>query len=329
MITMKRIILIPAVLVAISGFAQTQCSTDNSLFKFDNAGTTPPKTISKLGTAPEFPFLRNMANPKQVAAAIKRNDEKNTAGMTELNDMLTNIGFTNGAKDVEASNITAYYIPSGTEGNMGSAGYSTAYCKLDGDATEFKSWKITSGSGCYMYVLAKCGNAFYPNTEHKTACINVPVNLSGDMKEVTLNSSGQKVTTTDDVYVYYHRKRHRHATEHPIAEISDPYPSKPLLVSATQDVQTVPESYKVTVNPTENSVTVCPDSTLNLTANINVEKTSEYGGYYPSKDKKEYKQISKRKYKRTARKMRKIDRKEAKVAHLTGVKVNQCAVATK
>ena len=324
---MKKLILLPVLFVTVAGFAQTQCAT-GARFRFDNTGS--PKEIEKLGTAPEFPFLRNMSTTKQVVAAIHRNNANNGPGATEFNDLMTSIGFTNGAKDVTEANVTWHMMQYGTEGNMGSAGYTTAYSKLNGDPDGNKSWKITSGTGCYVYILAKCGNSFYPKPENKTACINVPVNITGDMKDVTLNSSGQKTTTTNNVFVYYHRKRHKkNAVEHPIAAISDPYPSDPVLLRTTAEVQSVPETYKVSVSSPVNTAYVCPDYTLNLTASINVEKTSEYAGYYPSKSKNEYKEVSKRAYRMAARKMRKIERKENKIARRTGVTVSQCSVASK
>lgn len=320
---MKRLFLISAAFLITSvSFAQTACNTDNSLFKFDNAGM--PKDIEKLGKAPEFPFLKNLSTTAQVYSAIKKNDQKNIPGMEHFNDLMMAIGFPGGTKDLDKSNISMYYIAPGTEGNMGSAGYGNGFYRLSADASDLKAWKISSGTGCYVYILAKCGNAFYPKAATgKTACINAPVNLTGDMKEVTLSSSGQKVTTTDNVYVYYSHKHHKkHATAHPIAEIPDAYPSTPILLSSTKKVDVVPETYKVSVNTPDNTVNVCPDSTLNITANINVEKTSSYTGNYPDKTDKEYKKVSKHEYKMIARKMRRIERKEERIARRTGMNVD-------
>ena len=321
---MKPLFFISAALISVSGFAQTECSSSSSnpLFKFDNAGS--PKEVRKLGTSPEFPFLRNLSSPNEVYSALKRADRNNTRGMSQLNDLLMAAGFENGAKDVKKSDISTYYMPVGTEGNMGSGNYSTGYYTLQGDASEFKAWKISSGS-CYVYIMQKCGNAFFPkNAGNKTACINVPVTLTGNMQEVTLNSDGQQMTTSDNVYVYYARKRHkRHETAYPIADVNAKYPSKPILLRSEKDVQSMPQTYKVSLSTPNNTVNVCPDSTLNIAANINVEKTSEYSGYYPNKNKKEYKCVSKRKYKRIARNMRKAERHERRVARLSGVKVNE------
>ena len=302
------------------GNAQTQCNTDNALFRFDN--TVVATEIHTLGHAPEFPFLRNLSSPAQVFKAIKTNYSEHNSGYQELNGILMAIGFNNGVEDLHVDNISTYYLPSGTEGNMGSRGFTTGYFRLSGDASDFKSWKITSSTNCYVYIMAKCGNAFYPKSGNKTACITAPVNLTSDMQEITLNGSGQKTTTTNNVYIYTHTKRHRKMDNTTIAEITIAHHTKPLLLRSEKDVEIVPETYKVSLSTPDNTVNVCPDSVLNITASINVEKTSEFTGNYPDKSKKVYKEESKRVYRKTARKMRKAERKENQVARLTNVDVN-------
>jgi hypothetical protein len=93
------------------------------------------------------------------------------------------------------------------------------------------------------------------------------------------------------------------------------------MVDADKDMDVVPETYTITLSSPESSVTACPDSTLNLTANINVEKTSTYTGNYPNDDHKVYKEVSKRHYRMIARKMRKAERKADKIARRTGTPV--------
>lgn len=316
--TMKRLFLIPALLTAaFSSFAQTECSQNNPIYKFDEANGSP-KEIRSLGSNPEFPFLRNLSSTDQVYSAIKKNNGKNSRGMAQLNGLLMEIGMTNGANDVQPSSITATTLPAGTEGNMGYGGYGSQYSVLKGN---FKAWKISSGGSCYVYIMQKCGNAFFPKTAaQRTACLNVPVTLTADTKEVTLQGAPPS-TTTDKVYVYYHRRHRRRALAPEFADLTDSRASNPILLSTTKDMQAVPQSYKVTVNTTENSVKACPDQMLTIPANINVEKESEYTGYYPAAAKSTYKLVSRRVYRRTERKMRKAERKEAKVARLTGVTV--------
>ena len=238
--------------------------------------------------------------------------------------MLTDIGFTNGAKDVTASSVTEYYIPSGTLGNMGDGNFNTAYIKLTGNGQDIKSWKISSPTGCYVYILAKCGNAFYPAKPHgrATTSMDVPLNLNSNSKEVSL-ACGDIKTTTGSVYVYYLKNRDRKRALAPeYANLTDPRASTPVLLNTSKKVEAVPQTYKVTVSTPDNSIRVYEDRPLEVTANINVEKTTEYTGYYPAKTNTQYKEVSKRIYRKTERKMHNAIRKEQKVARMTQVPVN-------
>ncbi|MDR3680362.1 MAG: hypothetical protein P4L41_10390 [Flavipsychrobacter sp.] len=322
---MKRIFLVSAsLMIASATFAQSDANADNSLYRFDNAGT--PKEVRKLGSAPEFPFLRNMTSSSQVYSAIKKHANDDTRAMHKLNGLLMQLGYENGAADLQPSDISMSYVQPGTEGNMGSRGYVYSYTRVEGNRSEFKAWKIapkstgtTNGS---LYLFAKCGNAFFPKN-NATACLTVPVTVTADMQQITLNSSGTKVTTNDEVFVYYSRRHHRrHEQAFPVADISDKYPSTPLMVSDTKDVNVMPETYNVTLSTPNNTVSACPETTLNVAANVNVEKTSAYTGNYPNSDHKTYKKVSKHEYKMIARRMRRIHRKEDRIAHKTGMAVD-------
>jgi hypothetical protein len=316
---MKRLFLIPAFLTAIaSGFAQTECSQNNPIYKFDNNNGSP-KEIHTLGSNPEFPFLRNLSSPGQLYSAIKKNNKKNTPGMSELNGMLMEIGMANGTNDLQESSITTATIPSGTDGNMGYRGYGSEYSILSKDT---KAWKISGTGSCFVYIIAQCGNAFFPKSAvQRTACLDVPVTLTADTKEVTLEGAPPS-TTTEKVYVYYDRRHRKRNLAPEFADLNDPRASNPILVNTEKNIQPVPQSYKITVNTPEDNVRVCPDVSLNVQANINVEKESEYTGYYPAATKNTYKLVSKRVYRIAARKLRKAERKEARVAHLTKMPVN-------
>ncbi len=283
-------------------------------FDFSNAGTS--KDIQKLGTDPEFPFLQHKASAAQVYQAIKRNADKDDHQMSEFNNILMAIGFANGAKDVQQANVTSANIPSGTMGNMGDGTYASSYSKLDLGDDGVKAWKVTGTSG-YVYFLAACGNAFYPNSKGGTACINAPVNITAQPVEVT--ATGQKSEVTDKVFVYYHMRRHHKHPKYANSAIADANPSKPLLLNTTVKTDVVPETYKVTVNDQNQNITVCPDSAAVVNASINVEKISGYTGY--SKPQDQYKLIKRHAYMRADRKMRKAERKEEKVARITKTEV--------
>jgi len=319
---MKRLILISAFFtIAGSAFAQNSCSKADPLFKTDHYGV--PKDVNKLGSNPEFTFLRHMNSAEQVAAAIRKSGQQNTPAAEHLDGMLKDIGFANGSKDVMASNVSMYYIPSGTVGNMGDGNFNTSYCKLmPDDPNGTKSYKISSGTGCEMYILAACGNAFYPTeTKPGTACLTVPVSVISDNREVTLPAAGT-ATTTDQIFVYYHRKKHKNnERSYASASIPDPNPSKPLLLNTSDNVVGLPVTYKVSVTSQSSTAIVCPEKELEVPTTINVEKQASYTGNYPGKSNAIYKEVSKRAYKKAMRKMTKVHRKQCKVEHVTGVAV--------
>lgn len=324
---MKQLILMSAFIAsAVSGYAQWESGANNRIFRTDNQ-TGAPKEVYTLGSNPEFTYLRNLSTSGQVAAAIRRNSNRPQG--RELNSMLKDLGFANGGQDVTEANVSSDYIPAGTIGNMGDGNYNSHYVKLmaDGDGgNNIRAWKISSPTGRSMHILSKCGNAFSmakPATA-STACFNVPVALNNSTKDVTLENNAMK-TNTETVYIYYKTKRSQKLPAE-FADLREPNASTPILLSSTKTVESVPQTYRVSLSTPDNNVTVCEDKPLELTANINVEKTSSYTGYYPSKNSK-YKEVSKCVYKKVARKMRKAQNKEEKVARMTGVTVkNEVAV---
>jgi hypothetical protein len=326
---MKRIILICSFFtVSYACLAQNDCNNDHPIFNFSNSGH--PKVVRELGSSPEFPALRNLSTRQQVLAAMKNEKNGSRRGRRELNNMLEGIGFDNGVKDVKLSSIRPVYLPNGTTGNMGSGSYNSSYTKLSGNTKGYKAWKITSDKGCYMYILAKCGNAFAVNTankgrgSNKTACLEVPVNITTEPKVIRTETTAAKAVDEKKVYIYYHEDEpltaeERYARRH----IPDDNPSAPLLLRSTKNVRFVPKEYTVTVTPAEDRVKVCPDKPVDISANINVEKSSAYTGKYAGSSNKVYKEVCKSVYNKAARKMRKAKRKEEKVSEMTDIDVNR------
>jgi hypothetical protein len=151
-------------------------------------------------------------------------------------------------------------------------------------------------------------------------CTTAPVSVTGS--QVTLTSDGGTVMNKQ-MYIYYERRHHRHQQPDMVAGINDQYPSTPILLNNRKIANTAPTVYNVSLSTPESNVTICRDSALNITANINVEKVSSYTGNYPGStgDDKEYTKVRKHTYKVAARKMRKIERNEEKLARKTGTTV--------
>jgi len=154
----------------------------------------------------------------------------------------------------------------------------------------------------------------------QSQCVTGQVNVMAS--QATITSSGNKNVTNGKEYVYYCRRHHKkHEKEYTVAGIKDRWPSRPLLLDAEKTVTAAPESYNVTLS-TPGNVSVCPDSAANVNATINVEKVSSFTGNYPvTTDNASYKKVSKHHYKVAARKMRKVERNEQKVARKTGTTV--------
>ncbi len=153
-------------------------------------------------------------------------------------------------------------------------------------------------------------------------CVKTEVSLTGN--QMTLTTSGAKTTTSRETYVYYEKKRHRkHDKLYAVpGSTANRYPSKPLMLNNSMDVSPVPEQYNVSVSAPQGPVTACPDSALDVAATLSVERVASYTGNYPgTKDEPVYRKVSKRQYKMAARKKRKIERKEAKIARRAHVNV--------
>lgn len=320
---MKRLFLIIASATMTSA-AMAQMGNNDALFGF-NGGE--PTEVSQLGTAPEFPFLANKSSAAEVYNAIKRRANDNTEAMRHLNGLLMEIGYANGASDLEQGDVTMEWIKPGTVGNMGSRGYTYGLYRLTGDASEFKAWKIAPNDGDAtgaLYLFAKCGNAFYPR-QRTTACVNVPVQVTPDVNQITLPASGSKVTTNNKTYVYYERKRHKKDdVAYPVAGLNAQYPSDIMEVDQRTDMSIRPEMYTVSLNGNQTEVAACENRPLSLTANVNVEKTATYTGNYPAaSNNATYVKVSKRHYKMIARKMHNAERKANKIAKKTEMEVHK------
>jgi hypothetical protein len=265
-----------------SSFAQ--CSKNHTVFKFDNPGTAT--AVHTLGANPQFPMLKNKASAEQVAAAIKKSSS------AELNKVLKEIGFPNGAQSVKAANISSTNIAMGTTGNMGDGNNAYHYVKMSADGG-FKAWKITSDAGCSIMVLAKCGNLFFPGSGVASAavapkCKDVTVNITGEPKEITVADANRNFVR-ERTYVYF-KKGCSGKT------------SRPLLINTRDIPEATATTYRVTPGGTS-TVRVCTDDMGNsttVTTDLNVEKVSGFSGFKKS-DKKVYKLVSKHEYKKYLR----------------------------
>jgi len=169
-----------------------------------------------------------------------------------------------------------------------------------------------------MLTVFAAGNCFAQTNQN---CFSVPLSLNEDTKEVTVDKSPIN-TTKEKEYVYCDwRKNRKSPMPAEYADLTDPKASRPILVNCTKNMQAVTQTYKVSVSGPQDNLKVCPDLPVTLSTDINVEKEADYTGYYPSTVKNNYKEVSRRVYRKTARNMRNAKRKEEKMARLTGLHV--------
>jgi hypothetical protein len=302
---MKRIILLlGAVFIGASAFAQK----NHEIFKFENCGAAAAMDIRSLGSNPEFPSLRHLGSPAAVASAIKKTGMRSDRKGQELNTLLMETGFPNGASDVMASNITSSVIPAGTTGKMGNGTLGYQYVSM---STSNKAWKVTSNNGTSIYFFAACGNAFVPGTSGTAACApkckDVAVNVVSEPKEIIADAQASIVK--QNTFIYY---RKQCGTGN----------AKPLLVNSKDVAVVNPRIYKVTVTG-DQSARVCNDgSTANVYTNINIENTGSYAGFRKTEMKGDYKLVSKKVYDRVEKKIRKAQKKVDKATGLAHTPVH-------
>lgn len=286
----KLLLLTPFILATFLASAQNR----SKLYNVDN--THNARAVYALGENPQFPFLRGLSTPEAVANAMHSdaNRRKYPKQFRELDNIMKDLGFENGAKDVQASDISAATVEPGTTGNMGNGGNTYAYSVMKTKKPQ-KAWKVTGSNGDQTVALMNtCGNAFYSSdyTGRKPKCENEVVNVSSQPKEITVTAT-QKVQKK--IYVYY--KKGCPCTDCGPGWSKSAYEdgrlSRPLLVKTVKT--TVPTTYKVTTAGTGNAL-ICKGKATEVTAGIVVEKEGGYTGYMPPK--KEYIEVSKHEYKR-------------------------------
>ena len=133
----------------------------------------PRVFTEKLGNHPQFPFLQydsGIVTRLLFVKAAKDPASRHhfTKEFAAFNDLLHEIGFTNGYKDLKVSNIENLFINPGTIGNLGffNKENNYIYVKLnpEGEGDDgIAAWRVTGPAGCYFYILHTCGNAFFAN----------------------------------------------------------------------------------------------------------------------------------------------------------------------
>jgi len=176
---MRLFLLACAALLFVQARSQSPCNKRSILFKFDQH-VHPRLFTERLGNHPQFPFLQYEKGTTTRALFIKAAKDPDSRRFykkefSAFNELLHEIGFTNGYRDLKPGNVENLFINPGTIGNLGFYNKESnyIYVKLNPAGEEpdgIAAWKVTGPAGCYFYILHTCGNAFYANDPLGDGC---------------------------------------------------------------------------------------------------------------------------------------------------------------
>jgi len=169
---MTRPLLTVALALLCNALLAQPCRRASTLFQFDQQ-KSPRNFTEKLGNHPQFPFLQQKNGITTRAAFIRSvrdpaTRKKYTVTFPAFNQLLQDIGFVHGYKDLKAANVENLYINPGTIGNLGFFNKKSdyIYVRLNpaGEGEDgIAAWQVTGPTGCSFYILHTCGNAFFAN----------------------------------------------------------------------------------------------------------------------------------------------------------------------
>jgi uncharacterized protein YegP (UPF0339 family) len=143
--------------------APTCSCTGNAFELFNIDATKAPKTLTKLGTSPEFGSLHGLT-ANEVYERMSRWHKKYASSRKFLDNCFTAMGYTNGFADAKPEMFSEALVASGTTGNMGYGGdkHKTIYATLSPVSDrDLQAFRIKSANGCDLHFMKTCGNHFY------------------------------------------------------------------------------------------------------------------------------------------------------------------------
>ncbi|QEC44304.1 hypothetical protein [Pseudobacter ginsenosidimutans] len=307
---MKALLCLFLIISGSTLIAQKKCNSSHVLFSPPSG--TLPQPIKSLGNNPQIKCLRNVRTKQQFLNAIKTclSKEIYKQDLDELNELLQQIGLSNGTADLTEENLNFGTIPFGTRGMLGykknkQIGY--LYAELVPEGQEgVKGWKITGPDGCFLYIFTACGNAFYP----EQPCPGCPtVNISTPADEVKIECEAKtklKEVVTELVLVRQKKTRiPKTKTSGARRELRD---IDSFVVSSQRRTFEVADgvktNYSVKLSPYTFNGEICTDSTINIP--LKLEKLETATAAVESSSSTEYIRIREYVNRRTLKYFRKI-----------------------
>lgn len=141
--------------------SSSDCNCGNGQHPLFNIPKSAPKSLSRLGTNPEFGNSHDL-NTYQFFEKLQNAYITNKRDQIFLNKIFRGMGYT-GFEQATASLFTAVELPYGSVGNIGySAEHKTLYAKLNVSSNrDLKAFHIRSANGCDVHFMKTCGNHFF------------------------------------------------------------------------------------------------------------------------------------------------------------------------
>jgi hypothetical protein len=267
-------------------FPQDPCRKKSSLFKFD--GTAHPRLFTeKLGNHPQFPFLQSEKGV--ITRTLFLNAVKDPANrknykkeFAEFNELLRDIGFTNGYKSLTLGRIENLYINPGTIGNLGFYNKefplnSYIYVKLSPageDPDGVAAWKITGPAGCYIYILHTCGNAFYPGNAGAGCCKDITVEASATPLEIKKDTAAKPLHMKIGFYQARIIATRRKGKERPASGLDTVYKLVRTIDTLSSFKDTTGPKLKIVAGASSNKMVLCRDTVLQVIMQLSIDSSA-------------------------------------------------------
>ncbi|MDO6431478.1 hypothetical protein Q4E93_12815 [Flavitalea sp. BT771] len=260
--------------------SQDNCRKSSPLFRFDPR-EHPRLFTDKLGNHPQFPFLqreKGVTTPNLVIHFVKdpESQVKYPEEFKIFDQLLKDIGFVRGYKDLHTVHVRKSYVQDGTIGNLGfynneKPQYNYIYVRLNpaGEGRRgIPAWKITGPSGCWFYILHTCGNAFYPGHTNDDCCKEIKAETRINPLEIKPQAVDRplhiKITFYEGRILPAHRRNGKADTLVTLLRSID-------TLMSFRD--TIGHTLKVYVADTVSHLLVCRDTVLQLRPRLLVDST--------------------------------------------------------
>ena len=266
-------------------FSQNACRKKSPLFTFD-ISAHPRLFTEKLGNHPQFPFLqqeKGINTRTLFLQAVKdpENRKNYKKEFAEFNELLKDIGFTNGYKGLTLSRIENLFINPGTIGNLGFYNKdfplnSYIYVKLNPAGEEpdgVAAWKITGPSGCYIYILHTCGNAFYPTTATAGCCREVLLESMVTPLDIEKDTAARPLHLKFGFYQARLVATRRKGKERPASGLDTVYQLVHTLDTLTRIKDTTAGHWRIYAPNATRNLLVCRDTVIRTNPRLSVDSS--------------------------------------------------------